>query len=165
MVLAALQVREKQNLRRQLEDARARYGKGVEGLNIVKNHREKLLRGYGCDSWGVFEESIERFHKLQIDLEMAETTLAALLDKDDTPSTLLERRKRASRGRRDLQEQLDEFAHTPELSPIEFQKLVSAIERLGNESKGCQEQILKLEALSETGGATLEDLHCLEEQP
>jgi len=164
MAIGAIRLRKKQNLRRQLQDARVRHANGVDELAMAQSHRGKILRNYGCDSWESFEKRIEGLHQLRIDLEMAETTLAALLSQGETPSTLLERRKNVSRERRDLQEQLKELAHTPELSPIEIQKLIGAIEKQRIELKGYQEQILKLEVLSETGGATLEDLLCLDER-
>jgi DNA repair exonuclease SbcCD ATPase subunit len=164
VVLITLGIRKAQNLRAQLKDARERLQAGMDTLDDAKDHLEKLLQTCDCDSWKTFEEGIEKFHKLQAELKMAETTLEALLDKGQTPAQLVEKRKEASRSRRDLQEQLKEFKHIPELSPIEFQKVVSTIGSLEGEWEQCREQILKLEALSETDGATLEDLNCLKER-
>jgi uncharacterized protein YhaN len=77
---------------------------------------------------------------------------------------LEEQRKLASRDRRDIQEEMVGFADIPELSSIELQKLKGEIDALEREHQERQERILKLEAMDEMGGFTIEDLHRMEEQ-
>lgn len=164
VVLVTMDIRKRKNLRTHLQEAQERYEKGLDASGAAKDYLDALLQRYDCDSWEAFEEKLEKAHSLQAELKLVETTLEVLLDKGQTPFQLAERRKEISRARRDLQEELEKLEHIPRLSSIEFQKVVSSIERLETERKQCQDQILKLSALSQVDGATVEDLNCLKER-
>jgi uncharacterized protein YhaN len=155
----ARRIRRSKNLEHLLKDAEEHRERGLKNLSLAQEVLQGLLGSFGCETWEEFENNLIRYKELQKDLEGAESTLAALEGGGNSLSMLEEQRKKASRARRDIQEELSAFEGKPEISAIEYQKICGEVERLEKERQGCQEQVIRLEALSQRGGSTLEDLH------
>lgn len=159
LVLILGQFRDSRYLRQLLVEAQKRHQSGIAQLNIATNEMSELLGSLGCETWEEFESNLTRFRKLQADLNMAEATLSALLGNGASLSDLEDQRREVSRVRRDIQEKLMDFKGVPELSAIEYQKLLGKIERLDKERQQRQEQIIRLDAILESGGASLDDFY------
>ena len=158
LVLVVHRIRNSNNLQHLLAEAQARYQRGRTALTSAKSELKVLLESFGCETWEALESNLTEFKKLHIELEMVEATLSVLLGTESSHA-FEDKRRETSRARRDIQEQLKVLEEVPELSAVEYQKLSSEIELLVKEKQERQEQIIRLEALAESGGSTLEDLH------
>jgi len=159
LVLILGQFRDYRHHQQLLVEAQKRHQGGMAQLNMATNEMKELLGSLGCKTWEEFESNLAKFRKLKADLNMVEATLAALLSNGGSLSALEDHRREVSRVRRDIQEKLTEFEGIPRLSAIEYQKLIGNIESLDKERQQRQEQIIRLGAILESGGASLDEFY------
>lgn len=162
-LLSAL-LRRKPGTQAQLVAARKREQSGLEKLETAQKEQRELLAPLGFESREEYESKLKRYLEYNEELKTAEAALDGVLSTSETLESLKKERKEASRKRRDIEEQLEEWADVPELSALEYQKLVGEIASLEEELDNCRQEILRLEGRREVGGYTVEDLHKLEEQ-
>lgn len=151
-------------LRTMLGEAHQRYQEGLQAKEQAEGSLAKALEPFQCHTWEEYQQAWGRFQQLDRERREAEAALGALLYAGESRHDLSQKRERLSRARRDCQEQLAEMAAIPDLSPMQFQKLVGERGRLEGEMASCQAQILRLEAKSEGNGHTLEDVLALQER-
>jgi DNA repair exonuclease SbcCD ATPase subunit len=99
------------------------------------------------------------------DLAAARARLDALLG-EQTPEELIEKRKETSRDRRDAEEALEspEMRQAAEVTPLEYEELKQAIERLEKELDAKKQERIRCQTKCEVANYSFEDIHCLEEQ-
>jgi uncharacterized protein YhaN len=147
------------HLRNQLREARERYEVARAASAKAEMELKTLLEPLGCELWEEFEIGLERYQKLGRDMTMIDAMLAALLDTNDSREDLEDQRREISRRRRDTQEQLDVLDETPELSAVEYQKLIHELGELEAEIQDRSQKIIRLEAIVDSGGEAVEDLY------
>lgn len=157
-------LRKKPKVQAQLDLAKRQKGAYQEDLETNKRALQKSLADYDCENWSEFEDNFERYLSLISDLKSADATLDGALGSDETLETLIERRKGASRSRRDIIEKAEELKGIPELSAEEYQKLILNNTKMGEEKIELESVILRLEGQIEVGQWTVEDLHQMEER-
>jgi uncharacterized protein YhaN len=143
----------------QLCEARERYEAARASSAEAEIELKTLLEPLGCEQWEEFESGFGRYQKLSSDLNMIDAMLAALLDTNDSREDLENERKEISRRRRDTQEQLDVLQETPELSAVEYQKLIHELADLEKEMQDRSKNIIRLEAIVDSEGEVLGDLY------
>ncbi|NIM93285.1 MAG: AAA family ATPase [Anaerolineales bacterium] len=148
----------------QVQTAQARYKQGQKALGQADEELQGLLEPTGCDSWESYQEGLVRYQHLEGERAKAEVARDAILGPDVTPEELREQRRQLSRERRDTEEELEEIASVPEMKALEYAKLRSEVHNLEEELKKTQELIVRLEALSEVEGPSLEALYRLQER-
>ncbi len=156
--------RKEKAFRMMLREAHERYQEGLVAKEEAEKSIARALEPFRCDTWEAYQQAWGRFQQLDKDRRAADAALGALLNAGESYQDLTQKREHLSRSRRDCQEQLAEMAAIPELSPIEFQRLINEKNTLEEEMGKCQAQILRLEAKSEGNGHTLEDLLVLQEK-
>lgn len=146
------------------ERLQERYQEGVRSLEEAKQSLISQLKEIELEDWDAFEHSLAQIQELETELETAEATLTALLDKADSADDLERERKEVSRVRRDRQEALEELSDAPELSATAYEKLANNIVELENERENLKTQITRLGAILDEPSHTIEDLHQGEER-
>jgi uncharacterized protein YhaN len=149
--------------RNQLREAQDRFGEGEQKRREAEAHLLALLGEMGCTSWEEYQESVREIRTLQSEVEAATARLHGLLGEGEGRELLEEKRRMASRERRDLQEQLDDLGVYPELPALEYQRMIRLLERREAEASESKERLIRLETRGELGRHTTEDLHRLEE--
>lgn len=162
--LLSVLLRRKPETQAQLVAARKRVQNSRDKLETAQKELRELLAPFGFESWEEYESKLKKYLEYKEDLKTAEATLDGALSTSETLESLKKERKESSRKRRDIEEQLKERADVPELSALEYQKLVDEIASLEEKLDNCRQEILRLEGRREAGGYTVEDLHKLEEQ-
>lgn len=147
----------------QVVDARRRHKDGAKAEKYAHQKLSAMLESLGYDSWENYHSDWEKVEKIQNELAAAESALDALRTSEDEVQALQVEREGASRDRRDTQEQLSELEEYGDLSPIEFQRMVSGIEELEREERVSKEQIVRSETIIEGEGPTIGNLHRYEE--
>lgn len=147
-----------------IREAKAHYEEGLKAQESASRQLSRMLDSVGYKTWDEYQKELKKSQESRSELLAAESTLKALLRSEGELQELKTKRESASRDRRDAQEELQELDEYADLDPIEFQQMVSDIEKLEVEEKESKGQILRSETILEGEGETIEHLHRAEER-
>jgi uncharacterized protein YhaN len=147
----------------QVVEAQKRYQEGVRAADDAHEKVQILVNRLGYDNWGDYQFGLNKVAEIENKLMASESALNALINNEGALEGLEAERKTVSRDRRDAEEQLGELEEYGDLSPVEFQRLISAINELESQEYESREKIIRFETILEGTGPTIGDLHRYEE--
>jgi uncharacterized protein YhaN len=139
--------------------------KQQERLNKVTAQLDGALSQLGVTNWDEFSGKLSAYKGLRQEREEARFRLQTLLD-NETLDDLVERRRRASRRRRDVEEQLEmpEFRRAADVDSLRYEKLKADIAELERELEEKERTKIRYRTRIDDAGYTIEDVHHLQER-